>query len=232
MSLIRTVFHNKNTIGFNISQKALILFIMFIWISSIIFGISKKSSIHGKVFFNAEKKKDIFNIPGVKITLKSKDSIKIIETDIKGFFYFNSLIPQKYLLKAELSGFSTIYKIIDLKKGEEQKHVIKMGIAKRRCEEIWILSKNKGDLDGIVYAVDGVAIPGIKISIKSRAFEKTSYSNENGKYLFAHIKPGKYQLIFEFPGIKSKSLKVNIEKSKRLRLKTTFNILPWKNAVK
>ena len=79
-----------------------------------------------------------------------------------------------------------------------------------------------GELTGIVSSSDGLTLPGATVTVRSPALQgaRTTVTDENGAYVIRALPPGNYQVVFEMPGLSTRTENTVLE----LGRVTTLNV--------
>lgn len=146
---------------------------------------------------NQQGNLDTLPMAGIAVTIEGQ-TLETTETDAKGQYRVEGLPAGEYVVKVSLPEGLSI-------RGPEQK----VNVADRGCAVVGFWLEPDGRLSGRVLNPQGLPVNKAEIFISEadkeryRGFSDAAYSDEDGKYFFQRVPPGRYLLGIRFDGMTS-----------------------------
>jgi len=167
-------------------------------------GLSKAkpgAMISGEIVKNLRNDTDVRNQPlaGVKVIVEGEKKFEAV-TDDKGQYRLDQLPEGEYIVKPVLPGNLAT-------RGPDRK----VKLADRGCAEVSFWLESSARMTGRVLNPQGLAVPKAEIFMieadkeRYRGHWDAAYSDEEGKYSFNLIPPGRYVLIIRYDGMTSQN---------------------------
>lgn len=167
-------------------------------------GLSKAkpgAMISGEVVKNLRNDTDVRNQPlaGIKVIVEGEKKFEAV-TDDKGQYRLDQLPEGEYTVRPVLPGNLAI-------RGPDRK----IKLADRGCAEVSFWLESSARMTGRVLNPQGLAVPKAEIFMIEADKERygghwdAAYSDEEGKYSFNLIPPGRYVLIIRYDGMTSQN---------------------------